>query len=172
METPQDQPDPVKERSDVDKIKRLVALKHIAHEGIMLDKIQKEMKLVQDLAVQVRDGTLGTAGQTEAFPEEEGEMGVSIGNETHNHITLSEPKQPEPTVKEIAVEKSMGFFKRWALPIIIGMAIPVVSAGGLGTMAGAAYGLYQFFKQDTTVTTVVGPENIFGIEVRDTPGKE
>jgi hypothetical protein len=55
----------------------------LGHEGMMLEKIQRQNRIVEHLAAQTRDGKF-TGGPVPSVPEGE-DMGVSIGNETHNH---------------------------------------------------------------------------------------
>jgi hypothetical protein len=55
----------------------------LAHEGMMLNKILRQNRIVEQLAAQTREGKF-SGGQTPSDLEGE-DMGVSIGNETHNH---------------------------------------------------------------------------------------
>ncbi len=62
----------------------------LAHEGMMLEKIQRQNRIVEQLAAQTRDGKF-TGGPVPSVPEDEN-MGVSVGNETHNHYGGGETK--------------------------------------------------------------------------------
>jgi hypothetical protein len=62
----------------------------LAHEGMMLEKILRQTRIVEQLAAQTRDGKF-TGGEVSSVPEGE-DMGVSIGNETHNHHYAPETK--------------------------------------------------------------------------------
>lgn len=55
----------------------------LGHEGMMLDKILRQNRIVEQLAAQTRDGKF-SGGPIPSVPEGE-DMGVAIGNETHNH---------------------------------------------------------------------------------------
>lgn len=59
----------------------------LGHEGMMLEKIQRQNRIVEQLAAQTRDGKF-TGGPVPSVPEDE-DMGVSIGNETHNHYAAT-----------------------------------------------------------------------------------
>ena len=61
----------------------------LSHEGMMLGKIQRQNHIVEQLAAQTRDGNF-SGGPVPSVPEDE-EMGVSIGNETHNHYQRGRP---------------------------------------------------------------------------------
>lgn len=55
----------------------------LGHEGMMLNKILRQNRIVEQLAAQTREGKF-SGGQTPSDLEGE-DMGVSIGNEIHNH---------------------------------------------------------------------------------------
>ena len=55
----------------------------LGHEGMMLAKIQRQNRIVEHVAAQTRDGKF-TGGPVPSVPEGE-DMGVNVGNETHNH---------------------------------------------------------------------------------------
>lgn len=65
-----------------DKLFRMWAQTRLAHEGMMLEKIGRQNQIVQQNATALMAEAHG--GQ---LPEVE-EMGVSIGNETHNTYTV------------------------------------------------------------------------------------
>lgn len=54
----------------------------LGHEGMMLEKIQRQSRIVEQLAAQTREGKF-SGGAVASVPEDE--MGVSIGNEVHHH---------------------------------------------------------------------------------------
>ena len=64
-----------------DKFKYLWGLVRLGHEGVMLDKIVKQNAIVRQVATGAARGNFDNLDAKEIE-----EMGVSIGNETHNHI--------------------------------------------------------------------------------------
>jgi hypothetical protein len=69
----------------------------LGHEGMMLDKILRQNRIVEQLAAQTRNGKF-SGGPTPSVPEGE-DMGVSIGNEIHHHYG----SKPQATVKPPSV---------------------------------------------------------------------
>lgn len=61
----------------------------LAHEGMMLEKIQRQQRCVE---VNARNAMTGDTTDTDGWPEEDDEMGVKIGDEIHHH-------HPKPSSK-------------------------------------------------------------------------
>ena len=61
----------------------------LGHEGMMLEKIRRQNRIVEQLAAQTRDGKF-SGGAVPSVPEGE-DMGVSIGNEVHHHYASEQP---------------------------------------------------------------------------------
>jgi len=57
----------------------------LGHEGLMMDKIQKEGALVRRLVRKTQNGTVGQATDEPEDAEEADPVGVMIGNEIHYH---------------------------------------------------------------------------------------
>lgn len=94
--------EPIPKRSDERKLARVAALLRIGHEGLVLDKIQRQaahvMKLAQWTASGSEDGMQSDA---------EDDMGCNIGNENHYHIEMKQ-----------AASCGMGWLKK-LLPIAL-----------------------------------------------------
>ena len=62
----------------------------------MLDKIQRQQRIVEQLAKNVMTGK---NGDVDVWPGNDGDdaMGVSIGDHIHYHTEQNPPQQPEPT---------------------------------------------------------------------------
>jgi len=77
-----------------EKLKKNWANTRLAHEGLALERMQRQGALVERLVRKTQDGTLG---QSTDEPEDEvDEMGVAIGNEIHYHYGPSESPAPSP----------------------------------------------------------------------------
>lgn len=85
-------PDPIPERDDITKAKRHVFNRHLAHEAIMLDRMQRQLRMAEKAQ---KFATTGNTKDLEWTVEDESAMGVSIGNENHLHIQTKE--QPQVT---------------------------------------------------------------------------
>lgn len=94
--------EPIKKRSDVEKIIRTVALDRVAHFGMMLEKVNRQNRQVE------RIGKFAATGKVEdlsAPAAEEGEdMGVNIGNEYHFHDGSTQQAPAPAPVQESAEE--------------------------------------------------------------------
>ena len=69
-------------------------LRGIAWDSMMLDKIMRQNKIVRDTVRRTQDGTLGKP--SEGGSGEEGDMGIRIGDEVHNHYSAPAPNTPAP----------------------------------------------------------------------------
>lgn len=116
----------------------------LAHEGMMLDKIQRQTQIVEQLAAQTRDGKF-SSGEVPATPEDD--MGVSIGNEIHNHYPAATP--PEDRPPEVATPtieaQPVGSLAKWIL------AASLLLGGATG--AGVAVLINQARSPDPPTTT-------------------
>jgi hypothetical protein len=110
----------------------------------MLDKVQQQANHLLNLAKQAAGGS-ATDKQSEA-PEEEEQMGVNIGNETHNHFDIQMKVEPEavaakppasPPASPPAIPAPIA-----AIPAAIAPANPLLAAvlGGALVIGGAAVG--------------------------------
>lgn len=80
---------PTQQDNKWDKLLRNWAYTRLGHEGMMLDKIDRQNRIVEVLA---RNAATGDVGDVRGWPEGD-DMGVNIGNEIHYHNTQS----PQPT---------------------------------------------------------------------------
>lgn len=140
-------PEPIPKRSDVTKAKRNVFLRHLAHEGIMIDRVNRNLHNAERLQ------TFAATGNTDDLkaPPEDDEMGVNIGNEYHYHGT----QPPAPVTPAIAAVQTMKTASSW-LP----KALVVLSLLGGGT--GIGYVINDLLKPvaasndtDTDTTTEI-----------------
>lgn len=82
MATAAAMPEPIPDRSDVQKYIRFAVLDRVAHVGIMLDKMQRQIRRAEGYEMLA---ATGNPKYLEAAADEEGEMAVNIGNEYHYH---------------------------------------------------------------------------------------
>lgn len=110
-------PEPIPERSDVAKAKRHVFNRHLAHEGIMLDRMQRQLRSAEKLQ------RFAATGDTNDLPKpgEDDEMGVNIGNEYHLHQVVQPTEKPPVSVPQAAASK--------LLPFVLGAALAGGSTG-------------------------------------------
>lgn len=95
-------PEPIPDRSDVGKYVRFAVLDRVAHVGLVLDKLQRQVRRAEGYELLAATGDMKYL--TDAVSKEE-EMGVNIGNENHYHIQMADPnaaKPSEPTPAEPA----------------------------------------------------------------------
>lgn len=139
-------PEPIPVRSDERKIARNRALLLLGHEGVMLDKVQQQARYLMDVAKGARDGTLGkkpaetqTETDTTESPDEEDQMGVNIGNETHFHLPITESQKPTTPAPAPAPSLPAPVA---AVPAAVATANPLLGAlmGGALVLGGAAVG--------------------------------
>lgn len=92
--------EPIPKRSDTTKAVRNVFNRHLAHEGIMLDRMQRQLLNSEKLQ------RFAATGNTDDLPKpgEDDEMGVNIGNEYHLH-QIMQPQQPTTQTTENAASK-------------------------------------------------------------------
>jgi hypothetical protein len=150
--------DPIRERSDIAKAKRNVFHRHLAHEGIMLDR------MVRQLGTAERMQKFAVSGNTEDLkptPEEIEDMGVQIGNEIHYHVARGDTTstlpaatpQPQPTPCPKPPRK-MGW-----------LAKSLIAAGMLGSGAGLGYLVNDYLSPAAGVDT--DTDNITEVDFPD-----
>lgn len=110
-------PEPIPERSDVAKAKRHVFNRHLAHEGIMLDRMQRQLRSAEQLQ------RFAATGDTKDLPKpgEDDDMGVNIGNEYHLHQVMQPTEKPPVSIPHPAAGK--------ILPFVLGAALASGSTG-------------------------------------------
>lgn len=113
-----------------EKLMRLWMQSRLAHEGMMLDKIQKQNEMVRELAVKSANGTIG---RDHKMPSGD-DMGVRIGDEVHNHFwppTHGKGTKPtEPTQPTAPTPQQPSSTNDW-------LKSALLAAGLLGAGAGA-----------------------------------
>jgi len=117
----------------------------LAHEGVMVDRVQRVQRIGEVLA---RNAMTGNMADTNGWPSGDEKMGVDIGDVIHNHYY---PPKPEP-----AAPKPMG-----------NLAKAAIAAALLGTGAGgmaAAPWIAGLFSQGQP-PVVSQPQYESGIEV-------
>ena len=77
-----------------EKLLRNWMFARLGHEGMMLGKIVRQNRMVEDLARCAATGDLSKMGET----MDEDDTGVSIGNETHNHYQASQSSKVWPVL--------------------------------------------------------------------------
>lgn len=183
-------PEPIPERSDLTKAKRLVFMRHLAHEGVMIAKMVSQIRTAERMQ---KFAATGDVKDLEA-PEGEDEMGgVNIGNENHFHITnppaqsapattttepvtpvTTEPVKPEvirpeivkpEVVQPVIVPAANG--KSSVLPAVLSTVLGVVGAGGIGLGALALWNSYN--DKPTVNVSDVDRDWRIGLRVQDHP---
>lgn len=91
--TQEEIPEPIADRTDAEKGVKLVFDRHIAHEGLMIDRMNRQLHASERMQ---KFAATGDVKDLEA-PEEDESMGVNIGNEYHNHYQVTESPKGEPT---------------------------------------------------------------------------
>lgn len=121
MATAEPVAEPIPERSDVAKAKRHVFNRHLAHEGIMLDRMQRQLRNAESLQ------RFAATNDTNDLPKPgDDDMGVNIGNEYHLHQVM-QPNEPKPsTPVGPAIGTSIGS-KLW--PLVLGASLACGSTG-------------------------------------------
>jgi len=107
-------------------VRNAALLKTIGHEAMVMDKIMRQNKIVENTV----HGVQNQSGMDTSNPSgDEEDMGVSIGNETHYHYQQQTPVPPKQDANNTSSKNN------WGIPVSIIAA---------GAMTGA--GLY--FKDD------------------------
>ncbi len=142
--------EPIPERSDYTKAKRHVFNRHLAHEAVMLDEMQKTKARAARL-----ERFAATGNVDDLMPSEgEEEMGVSIGNENHWHIQMAQPQATESKAAAVAATVARGGFHRFVLPLLLG--------GGMIAAGACGMAIYNyFFAKPEAVTTINQPAGQF-----------
>ena len=110
---------PTQQDNKWDKLLRNWAYTRLGHEGMMLDKIDRQNRIVEVLA---RNAATGDVGDVRGWPEGD-DMGVNIGNEIHYHGTHAQQastqsaEAPKPAAPSPAVK-----LWPWALAAAAGLA--------------------------------------------------
>lgn len=123
METVEAIPEPIPQRSDTTKAVRNVFNRHIAHEGIMLDRMQRQLRNAEKLQ------RFAATGKVEDLPNpgEDDDMAVNIGNEYHLHEVMPPATQPTSTTP-VAVIASATRSSLW--PLVLGASLPLAGMVG------------------------------------------
>lgn len=98
----------------------------LAHEGMMLEKIQRQNRIVE---VDARNAMTGKVDDVADWPSSEGnEMGVDIGDTIHNHYSIpsSQPKSRLPSILKVAA-----------------LATALVGSGGIGAAIPWCLGMFD-----------------------------
>lgn len=98
-------------RMGVDWVAKHWARVRLGHEGMMLEKIQRQNRIVE---VNARNTMTGKSDDVTDWPKSEGdEMGVDIGDEIHNHYyppspaTETSAKKPATTLAKAALAAAL-----------------------------------------------------------------
>lgn len=121
MATAEQVAEPIPERSDVTKAVRNVFNRHLAHEGIMLDRMQRQLRNAESLQ------RFAATNDVKDLPQPgDDDMGVNIGNEYHLHQIMP-PTEPKPTTPAAsAIGASIGS-RLW--PLVLGASLALGSTG-------------------------------------------
>lgn len=115
-----------------DKLRLDWARARLGHEGMMLEKIQRQNRIAELNARNAVTGDLSTDG----WPRTDGEgddMGVSIGNTVHNHYPTPQPTAQPNSQSSTEQTSTPSNWKRTAALV----ALSALTGGGtIGTIAG------------------------------------
>jgi len=142
----------------------------LAHEGMMLDKIQRQGALVRRLIRKTQNGTLGTATDEPEDAVEADDVGVMIGNEIHNHYG----QQPTPSAPSASVSSGAGTEARPATvetaetPLWKKAAALAAVMAGTGGAAGLASYLTTQPAEKPPAVEIPAPPG-YGVEVEKQP---
>jgi len=127
-----------------DKLLRYWGYARLGHEGMMLDKIQRQTRIVEVLA---RNAATGDVEDMRGWPGtgDGDDMGVNIGNEIHYHGGNG-AERPSTALPATAEQPK----KNWLLPLAL--------AGALGT--GAAIPLAMDALRPDATPAVTEPVEI------------
>lgn len=144
-------PEPIPKRSDIAKGVRTVYLNRVAHMGMMLEKVNRQNRRVERLE---KFAATGDVKDLDA-PEDEDDMGVNIGNETHYHITETHNTQPP---------------SESPLKSVVAKCAPYVAGPLLGAAGVVAWQWYTS-KPTAPAPVVVGSDTDWklGVNVKDSP---
>lgn len=122
---------------------RMMGLLRIGHEGVMMDKINRQNRIVEDSVKGLQKEAGYETSQDPSNEDGEEDMGVSIGNETRteHHYHYEQPKTEE---KPVAEENKTS---KWLMPAAI---------LGAGALTGA--GIYAS-KEPSNPPAVVVPDD-------------
>lgn len=128
-----------------EKLKANWADTRLAHEAVALESLQRKDTLVQRLVRKTQNGTLG---KETVEPEDAEDMGVAVGNQTHNHYYAADspPKPPTGVLTKAA----------------IGAAL---LASGAGAALTGAWALGAFDSPPAVEVEVDAEPQYWGIEV-------
>lgn len=119
-------PEPIPERDDITKAKRQVFGRHMAHEGVMLDRMQRQLRMAEKMQ---KFASSGDPKDLEWTEEDEAAMGVNIGNEYHIHQQLpaatQSPAKPTSTPTPTEPQATTG----WPTKLALAAALAAGSAG-------------------------------------------
>lgn len=149
--TPDQVAEPIPQRSDTTKAVRNVFNRHIAHEGIMLDRMQRQLRNAEKIQ------RFAATNDVNDLPKPgDDDMGVNIGNEYHLHqIMQPQTEKPMPSTVGDAVKSRV-----W--PIVLAAAM----SGGVGAAAPL---LYWWLNKPTPQPAAKLPDYQLRLEVKDQP---
>ncbi len=126
----------------------------LAHEGLMLEEIQKRNLKVHELADAVRTGTVGKASQPSAPAAEGEDVGVSIGNKHYHYYQTSQAAQANTTTTEAA---PMAAAQPTSTLAKVAAGAALLGAGGIGTL-GLGMALDYLTNPSPPVVTQPAPD--------------
>jgi len=140
----------------VDWVAKHWARVRLGHEGFMLDKIQRQSRIVEQLA---KNAMTGDSQATDAWPGNDGgdAMGVNIGDHIHYHYADQETETPQQAETQQPTQSS------WKTKAAIATAL---LAGGTGVGAMTQAWLQPPAQEftDTDTVTVPAAVQIYGTD--------
>lgn len=159
-------PEPIPDRSDIDKGVRTVFLDRVAHVGMMLEKMQRQNRRVERLE---KFAATGEVADLEVPANEEDGMGVNIGNENHYHVELKEPPASPTVTPAQPVPVPTASTGNGMLPTLLVGAAMLAGGAGLGYIVND---LLRPTPADTTPSPTTGTDlDTDTVMVVDFPGE-
>lgn len=130
-----------------EKFKRhWLSLRGLGWEAMMLDKVQRQNKIVRETVQRQMNGTLGKPIEGQAV--EEDDMAIRIGDEVHNHYSTPAPAPTPAAAPATPATAGMSALGKAAL----GAALALGGAGAGAAVVNALSGQPS--------TTVVAPSGV------------
>jgi hypothetical protein len=114
----------------------------LGYEGMMIENLQRQAKIVERLALKTQDGTVGQASEPANLETGE-DMGVSVGNTIHYHYeqpAASDGGNVLETVKSgaAAADSSVAAAAKSGMATTLGKAALMAALAATGAGAGVA----------------------------------
>jgi len=122
--------EPIQPKTWRERISRQGLLLHHAHRGMMLNKILRQNKIVEENARQQLGVAYGEDTAKLAATDEDEDMGVSVGNENHYHFQTT--SAPTPITNPSPENQNLNNSKQGKIPQWLTIGTLLASSGIIG----------------------------------------